>query len=422
MKILFINQSDINGGAARAANRLASKLLELGLDIEMQVMRKLSHDEWVVGPLGFFKYTVSRLLPRLELVAQFFLGIKKNFSWSLNLFINPQISELYVSDFDVIHLHWIGKNMIPIHSFKKFNKPIFWSLHDSWAFTGGCHVPYDCRRFEDTCGNCPQLSKNYQANDISNYIWLKKFHAYESMSFHFIAPSRWIADMARASSLLKNFPISVIPNGLDTSIFTPHKKFEARKRLGILNNKNIILFGGINADVDQLKGMDLLNKTLNLLCEQDVTFSKKNLMVVFGTSNQHLSNIFPLEVINLGLIKDDNFLAGVYSAADITIVPSRSESFGQVAAESLSCGTPVAAFNTSGLKDIIDHKETGYLADYLDIADLARGVEYLLNNPGNLQNLSSTARKRAVERFDINVTAKMHLELYKQSNEPNGKV
>jgi glycosyltransferase involved in cell wall biosynthesis len=94
-----------------------------------------------------------------------------------------------------------------------------------------------------------------------------------------------------------------------------------------------------------------------------------------------------LEVINLGLIKDDNFLAGVYSAADITIVPSRSESFGQVAAESLSCGTPVAAFNTSGLKDIIDHKETGYLADYLDIADLARGVEYLLNNPGDLQNL-----------------------------------
>jgi glycosyltransferase involved in cell wall biosynthesis len=243
-------------------------------------------------------------------------------------------------------------------------------------------------------------------------MWLEKSTVYPGTKFHFVAPSHWIANEARASSLLSGFPVTVIPNGLNTSIFTPLGKFESRDALNLPKDKKVILFGAISADTDRIKGMDLLIDALDILKKNDESFAENNLLVVFGTDNKFLSEVFPLPVVCLGIINNENTLARIYSAADLTVVPSRSESFGQVAAESLSCGTPVVAFNSTGLKDIVDHLETGYLANDLQPGDLAYGIKLIAEGPDICRQMSSMARQRAVERFDIGVTARMHLDLF----------
>ncbi len=413
MKILQINQSDLDGGAARAAYRVASKLVEMEVDLKMQVMRKLGDDGWVAGPGNNYQAFVSRLLPRMDLMAKQFIGIDSRYSWSLNLFPNPLLNKDYISGFDVIHLNWVGRNMLPVGWMRNFRQPVVWTLHDSWAYTGGCHVPSGCRRFEQSCGQCPQLLNNGQ-DDISNRIWRKKAAVYPEVSLNLVAPSHWMADEAKASRLLSGFPVTVIPNGLDTGIFTPRGKSDSRDTLNLPNDKGIILFGSMYADMDRNKGMDLLIEALSILSANDANFAKHNLLVVTGTDNQSLPGMFPIPVVSLGMIRDEHMLAQIYSAADLTVVPSRSESFGQVASESLSCGTPVVAFRTTGLKDIVDHLMTGYLADDFETGDFANGIRSLIEAADIRRQMSSVARQRAVERFDINVTARMHLDLFKR--------
>lgn len=413
MKVLSINQSDIDGGAARATNRVASKLLEMNVDIKVLVMRKLGRSEWVIGPKNVPEVIISRLLPRLDLIMKRILGVFTHYSWSLNLFPNFLLKKEFINSFDVIHLNWVGKNMLPINWIRHFKKPVIWTLHDSWAFTGGCHIPYDCRNFENSCGYCPQLNENSK-NDISYKMWRRKANNYHNAQFHFVAPSHWIANQAKASSLLKDFPISVIPNGLDTKIYAPTDKRESRKSLNLPNDKRIILFGAMYADTDKNKGMALLLDALNILVESDSSFTKNHLLVIFGTENKTLSEIFPIPVICFGVINNERTLGNIYSSADLTVVPSRSESFGQVASESLSCGTPVVAFNTTGLKDIVDHLETGYLAKSFQVLDLAKGIRLVAKDTSANRIMSVMARQRAVERFDIEVVAKKYLALYEQ--------
>jgi glycosyltransferase involved in cell wall biosynthesis len=312
---------------------------------------------------------------------------------------------------DVIHIHWVGKNMLPISWISNLKRPVVWTLHDSWAFTGGCHITSDCRRFEESCGYCPQLSRNSKS-DMSHSIWLKKLAEYSKVNFHFVAPSQWIADEARASSLLKLFPVTVIPNGVDTSVYEPLGKINSRNFLDLSSDKGIILFAAMYADTDRNKGMDLLIEAMNILVNNDASFIRNNLLIVIGTDNQALSKLFPLPVICLGMVKDEKRLAQIYSAADLTVVPSRSESFGQVASESLSCGTPVVAFNTTGLKDIITHLETGYLAEDLKVDDLANGIRLIIEDSNIRGSMSDAARQRAIELFDIKVTSQKYLNLF----------
>lgn len=413
MKILSISQSDLDGGAARAAHRVASKLIEMDVALKMQVMRKLGKDGWVLGPENLYQSFVARLLPRLDLKTKQIVGVDPRYSWSLNLFPNPLLSKEFVNGFDVIHLNWVGRNMLPAVWVRNFKKPVVWTLHDSWAFTGGCHIPSGCRGFKQSCGSCPQLTKN-SSGDISNKIWKKKAAAYADAPLHLVAPSRWMADEAGASSLLSGFPITVIPNGLDTSVFVPLDKSRARNELDLPLDKRIILFGSMYGDTDRNKGMDLLVEALDHLVKNDADFAKQNLLVVTGTDNESMSEKFPMPIVSLGMIRDEHKLAKIYAAADLTVVPSRSESFGQVASESLSCGTPVVAFDTTGLKDVIGHMETGYLAQDFQTAELAYGIRLLAGSEEICRKMSLAARQRAVERFDIKVTAGMHLELFER--------
>jgi glycosyltransferase involved in cell wall biosynthesis len=206
--------------------------------------------------------------------------------------------------------------------------------------------------------------------------------------------------------LLGKKPIHVIQNGLNIEVFKPHNKLLAKKTLNIKDKKTIV-FGAVGATSDKNKGFDLLLASLRKLesyYEQD-----KIQLIIFGGD---FKNETHFEVINLGFITDTNYLSMLYSAADVMVVPSKHENLPYTVMESLSCGTPVVAFNVGGNSDMIDHKQNGYLANPYDIKDFTEGIYWCIENAAN-EKLNIQSRQKVLHNFPIEKIAAQHLDLYK---------
>lgn len=304
--------------------------------------------------------------------------------------------------------------MIRIEELSDIKKPVVWSLHDMWGFTGGCHYDEKCGKYQSNCFSCPILGSN-KVKDLSRYVFSRKRKTYKKLdNLVVIGVSRWLAECARHSSLFADKRVVHIPNPIDTTIFSPFNKVEARRILNLPDEKKIILYGALSATSDSRKGYDELIKAFELIPDKnDIE------LVVFGNSSPV---IVPdgLVVHSLGYI-DEVSLRLLYSAADVMVVPSLQEAFGQTASESMACGTPVVAFGATGLLDIVDHKQNGYLAEPFNSTDLARGISWVINSP-IYQSLSQNAREKVVRCFDSRVVAKKFIELYASIFEGGGNV
>lgn len=310
---------------------------------------------------------------------------------------------------DIVHMHWIGYGFLRIESLKKFNRPIVWTLHDMWAFTGGCHVDQSCGRYVQECGACPQLGSKRE-KDLSHRIWQRKVDAWRDLDLTIITPSNWLAECAKKSSLLKNQRIRVIPNGLKLNYFKPVPKESAKLLWNLPQNKKLILFGAMNASGDRNKGFHLMIEVLRSL-DQDKICNAMELFV-FGASEPKKPPDFGLKTRYVGWLHDDVSLAALYSAADVMVVPSLQEAFGQTASEAMACGCPVVAFGTTGLLDIVDHLENGYLARPFESSDLARGIQWVLEDEGRYKKLCAAARQKAEKEYDLQKVASQYKYLY----------
>jgi glycosyltransferase involved in cell wall biosynthesis len=237
----------------------------------------------------------------------------------------------------------------------------------------------------------------------------RKKKAWSKLDITIVTPSSWLAECARMSSLFKRNRVEVIHNGLNLDVYKPTNKATAREILGLPDNKKLILCGAMKAVSDHNKGFDLLYEGVKQLSAK---WSGRAELLVFGSSEPENSSDFGLPVHYLGYLYDDVSLALLYSAADIMVVPSRQEAFGQTASESLACGTAAVAFDIGGLRDIIDHQKTGYLAKPFDISDLAAGIEWVLSDEKRHKELCIKAREKAVNCFDVEKIARQYAELY----------
>jgi glycosyltransferase involved in cell wall biosynthesis len=310
---------------------------------------------------------------------------------------------------DVIHLHWVCNGFLQIETIAKFHKPVVWTLHDMWPFTGGCHYAEECTAYEKQCGKCPQLASQ-KARDLSYKIWKRKQKAWKCLNLTVVSPSQWLADCAQSSSLFSQFPIQVIPHGLDLETYKPIEKATARAILGLPQNKHLILFGASNGITEPRKGFHLLQAALKHLSVQGQ--SKDLELVIFGASSlpKDISLSFPVHF--LGKLHDDISIALTYSAANAMVVPSLQEAFGQTASEAIACGTPVVAFKATGLQDVIIHQKSGYLAQAFDPLDMAQGIQWLLENEERYQYLSTQARHIAEQQFSATLQAERYYKLY----------
>lgn len=414
MKILFVNTNDTSGGAARAAMRIMRGVQQSGVEAQMFVKDKYSQSSDVIL-LSAYAPSSNWLLDIFKWVIQKFKNRYHMFKWhpykrtKQNVFMSDLRhtdihGALQKLDYDIVHLHWINNRFLDIDELKKVHKPIVWTLHDSWPFTGVCHLPYECKKYETQCGACPVLGSNKE-RDLSCEVFYKKWEAYQDLDLHIVTPSRWIGECAKRSALLGRYPITVIPNCIDTELYQPMDKADVRKSLGLEENKRYLLFGAMQATTDKNKGFKQLLDALR-------SISGANLeLIIYGT-NENLDNYdIPLSYRSIGYVHNDAIMTQLYNAADVTIVPSLSENLSNTIMESLSCGTPVVAFNIGGNSDMIEHKQNGYLAKELDSEDLAKGIEWCILHSTD-GALSKKARQKVMDNFTIEIVSEQYKKLY----------
>lgn len=418
LKSLQISTFDIRGGAARAAYRLHKGLRMIGIDSKMLVQEKFSDDWTVLAPKTRIQMGIAKTRATIDSLPLRYYTQFDNYGrffpqWLPDSLPN-QVKQIKP---DIINLHWISGGFVQIETLSIFKQPLVWTLHDMWAFTGGCHSSQECEGYISTCGNCPQLHSD-RDQDLSRWVWKRKSKAWKSLDLTIVTPSEWLANVARKSSLLSDRPIHVIPHGLDTKFYRPLESKLARDLLNLPQDKYLVLFGAMRANSDLNKGWQFLQPTLHRL--KQFGWEDKLEVVIFGISTPEIPIDMGFPCHYLGQLHDDLTLAVMYAASDVTLVPSKQESFGQTASESLACGTPVVAFGVTGLLDIVNHQQDGYLATPFDYVDLANGIDWVLADSDRHQTLRVAARKKAKQEFDQLLQAKRYQELFhKVLNLPN---
>ena len=432
MKVLFINTNDISGGAARAAMRIMRGVQRSGVEALMFVKTKYSQSSDVIE-LSCFE--PKNLFYRIgDVIAKKIKNKWQHYKWhpykltKQNVFMSDLRSTriwgaLRKIDYDVLHLHWINLRFIDINELSKIHKPIVWTLHDSWPFCGVCHYFIDCEQYQTHCGACPMLG-SHNERDLAYEIFEKKLEAYKDLDLHIVTPSRWLGDCAKKSALLGRFPVHVIPNCLDTDLFRPLSSAEIltiaeRQQNAVVSRvlreatekriaKPLILFGAMNAANDRRKGFASLLSALQILDAQGFEVH----LVVFGANEQELPMKFQnIDVTFVGYIHDSSILTALYNIANVMVVPSLTENLSNAIMESLSCATPVVAFNIGGNSDMIDHEQNGYLAKELDCEDMAKGIQWCIehNTDGVL---SRNSRDKVMTNYTIDIVSKQYKQLY----------
>jgi glycosyltransferase involved in cell wall biosynthesis len=423
MKVALINTSDSGGGAAEACMRLLKALQQNNVDVTMLVQDKKRDEERVYATnktlIDKARANFNFLYERLPFIALHERDKTVRFAFSTANAGTDISNHRVIKEADIIHLHWTNSGFLSINDLKKLvalNKPIVWTLHDMWAFTGGCHYSGPCNHFINQCGNCYYL-RNPSDDDISHDGWLrKKDMLAKAKNISFVTCSNWLAGVALKSALLDIENIRAIPNPIDTGIFSPGDKNTARAKWGISAGAKVILFGAANIN-DKRKGIGFLVDALQHL-KNSYTCPEVEI-VLFGKNKHFDTAALPFPVHQLNTITNANDLVSIYSLADVFVSPSVQDNLPNMIMEAMACGTPVAAFNTGGIPDLIDHQQNGYLAEFESAVDLAKGIHQLLYST-TVQGFSAAARNKVLRDFNNDKVAGQYIQLYQSVLTPVG--
>lgn len=410
MRIHALSHSDEVGGAARAAYRIHHAVRGAGVESTLLVNQASLGDWTVRGPESHINALLNKFYSGASQALTKTLKTKPYLYHSLSVMPTNVSGALNQAPIDAVHLHWVQGEMISVSDIAKIKKPLIWTLHDMWAFSGSEHYPEDERwRLGYKNSNRPTYESGL---DLNRWTWARKKRLWRE-PISIVTPSLWLAECVKQSQLMKDWPVRVIPNPIDTQKWVPIDKSTARKLLGLPEGVPLILFGAIGGGMDPRKGFDLALKALRMLKESIPEVE----LVIFGQRQPKDSFDYGFASHYMGHIHDDITLQLLYSAADVMLVPSRQEAFGQTASEALSCGCPVAAFNVTGLKDVVDHLVTGYLAKPFEAEDLANGIKWLLTEQVKSNALRAASRKRAELLFDSRVVAAQYIQAYQDAIE-----
>jgi glycosyltransferase involved in cell wall biosynthesis len=398
MKVAIIN-TYAHGGAGTAARRLQQALENQGITVAL-LTRDNAGVKWAfyAERLSFLPYERDKSV---------------RFSFSLANFGSDISKHPDIISADVIHLHWVNQGFLSLKNIldlAALGKPIVWTLHDMWAFTGGCHYSQGCEHYLKSCGNCLYL-KNQSETDLSHRNWLKKQKNYPD-NIHFVTCSQWLGGIAKSSGLLKNHRITAIPNPIDTQLFKPSTTDEIAKfrvENNIQKDTKLLLFVAMKIS-ETRKGFAYLQESLLLLKAKRPDFDLK--IMVLGQTDTTIAAALPYPVLSLGLVKEEALMAHYYGVADAFIIPSLEDNLPNTVMESIACGTPVVGFETGGIPEMIGHLEQGFIAPQKNSATLMEGILWVLESEPRLADLKKNARQKAVSAYSNEVVAKRYLEAY----------
>lgn len=423
MKILLIGKHPRTGGAAIASTRLMEALKARNVDVSMLVQEGEDKAEGIYstshGPvkrwINLFRFILERLvfLPRERTASIRFLFSLANTGESIVR--NPLFKEA-----DVIHLHWINAGFLSLKSLRELlnsGKPVVWTFHDMWPFTGGCHYALDCKEYTRECGECPYLKKPGK-RDLSHRIWKKKMKLFMDSKVSVVTPSAWLKGCVEASTLLSHWQVSAIHNPVNYKIFRPVEREDSCTNLGLDPSKKYILFGAATMK-NVLKGFNYFMEAMQIL-SGEAGIEEEVEIILFGKTGSDVEESFPLPTRNIAFIKSIDTIVDLYNAADLFVIPSLQDNLPNTIIESMLCGTPVVGFDTGGIPEMIDHRVNGYLAEYKSSTDLAEGVNWVLS-ADNYKQLSEDTRSSALERFSMERSVDMHIDLYHEVSKKTGE-
>ena len=414
MRVLLVNTSERTGGAAVAANRLMETLKNNGVKAKMLVQKKDS-DSLTVVELG------NSWLQRMRFLYERFcifmhLRMQRNHLFETDIAnAGADITRLpEYREADVIHLHWINQGMLSLRSIRKIvasGKPIVWTMHDAWPATAICHYTKGCKAFTNECHHCRLLPGNGSRHDLANRVWRRKMRILENANITFVACSRWLEGQARKSRLLQGHTVVSIPNCIDTRVYCPQDKAEARRKLSLPADKRLLLFVSQRV-TDERKGMSYLIEAINIIAGQSPEWRENTGIVILGGHADDYTGQLPLPIYYpLGYIDNEKTIVDAYNAVDLFVIPSLEDNLPNTIMEALACGVPCVGFKTGGIPEMIDHKRNGYVAEYRKADDLARGIKWVFDEADS-ESLGKEAVKKVATTYSQNSVALKYIEIY----------
>ncbi len=400
--VLQINTNDSIGGAARVANNLLQAMEKKGFISKMLVNSCSSEDEKVEIILRNNSYYQKLLwyYQRKQGLLDFFhfssFGLKDNAK---------------VRNSDIIHFHNLHGDYFSPFCLPELTriKPSLWTLHDMQALTGHCAHSMECDRWIDGCGKCPYL-KTFPSveRDMTSFVWKEKKRIYENSDLILVCPSMWLKKCVE-KSVLKSHDVHLIYNGVDTSIFKPADKNEARKILGLPLERTIFLFNAAGGIGNKWKGSEYLLEVYARY-KDDPEF----LFLNVGGAAEPDGQPKAVNWIDVPFVNDEKHMARYYSAADLFLYPSLADNCPLVILESMACATPVITFKTGGIPELVKHLETGYLAEYKNTRDFMDGIDFYVKNRVEMTKSSFQASEHVNRNFSLNKMIDSYMALYEK--------
>lgn len=392
MNILIIGTTDKLGGAAKVSWEIKEYAEQEGHKVSMFVADKLSNDPNV--------YIIPRKIT--EKYASIFAANERfiNTDWILN---TPQFLEA-----DVVHCHNLHGRFFNLDTLVQMSKlkTVIWTLHDEWALTPHCAYTLEGTEQHNGLYVCPSIHTQPRIlwNNAKALI-NKKNKQYEKMNVHVVTPSQWLLERTQNTTLGMQ-DCRLIPNGVDTNLFVPSNKQQAREQLNLPQDKKIVMFLATAGKANTWKGW--------VYAEEVIKAFRLDPSVLFLNVG-NLQDESPEEQVEYrGHVNDPSELALYYSAADALLFTSIAENFPLVILEAMSCGLPIAAFDVGGVKEVLTHRETGYVASYKNAQELEQGIRWILSlSAEETQNIALRSHELISSSYDTSKMTHAYLELYK---------
>ena len=413
MRVLIVNTSERKGGAALAANRLVEALNNNGVKAKMLVRDKETDNITVVGLGNAVKGRLNFLWERWCVYWNLHLGRKRLFELDIANTGYDITSLREFKEADVIHLNWINQGMLSIADIRKIlesGKPVVWTMHDAWPATAICHYTQGCKAYTSTCRNCKMLPDNGGPKDLAYRVWKKKAAMIDGQHISFVTCSRWLEGLAKKSALLTGQSITAIPNPIDTRVFCKKDQQEARKRAGLPLDKKIILFVSQRVN-DRRKGMDFMIEAIDKMIAEHPEMKDTAAVAILGGHSEDFTGHLRLPAYPLGYVSDEKKIVDVYNSADVFVLPSLEDNLPNTVMEAMACGVPCVGFKVGGITEEIDHEKNGYVAQYRDSSDLAKGIYWVMEEADRAA-LSESAVKKVASSYSQHLIALKYIEVY----------
>lgn len=405
MKVLILSTYEHTGGAAIAAVRLLQALQRNGIEAKMLCRSNLSW--WKGKPQSW-----TSIIERAVIWAA--NGFSKRNLWATDIALFGQdiTRTKEYQEADVIHLHWVNQGFISLKTIDKIlhsGKKVVLTMHDMWYCTSICHYSYGCAEYSSGCHDCKMLLKP-GPNDLSARIFEKKCSVFSGQNYRITAVSNWLADKARESKFLNKEAISVIPNFIDLNAIAIHDRKECRRKLGIAEDALVITFCAARIDIP-IKGFDILTEALHVFMRkyhdprQDL-----QLLLIGGIKDPNTLDSIPMPYRHFGMLNDRDVINHIYSASNTVVSTSHFETFGQTLIEAQACGCMPVSFGNSGQRDVIKHKENGYLVEEQTAEAFAEGIHWALTEGQEKERMQ--LRKDVEEHFSEKAVTRQFIDLY----------